>query len=342
VSYRYNGDGLITERSTGGKTTRYYYDDRGLLVAEGTVSSAGTVQITVGYVYDATGKLTARQMAAGESQLQSYVTNGHGDVTEIRDASGNVLNRYTYDIWGNAETTEETVPNVLRYAGEYWDEVTGLQYLRARWYDPSTARFINEYKVEGELTNPLSLNLYTYVENNPLIYTDPSGEAKRGEKNALEGLGSGSGSASGSAGMGRSSGGGFGGGGSRGGSGSSSSKPSTSNNGQSNNGIGKAVSIQRVGQWMSQSEYKAFVKTGTIPRTNVLTKGKGGYEKQANKGDVYVEFDIDSSLLILKDAELGWSLVKSKNQMQIKLAEKKGQPLPDPVGNNIKIVDIKK
>jgi len=246
VSYRYNGDGLMTERSTGGQTTRYYYDGRGLLVAEGTVGSTGAVQITVGYVYDATGKLTARQIA-GESQLQSYVTNGHGDVTEIRNASGNVLNRYTYDIWGNPETTEETVPNVLRYAGEYWDEVTGLQYLRARWYDPSTARFINEDTVEGELTNPLSLHLYTYVENNPLIYVDSSGESKRPAKNSLEGLASGSGSAS--AGAGRSSGGSFGGGGSKGGgrgssnSGSSSSKPSTSSSGQTSQGTGKINNV---------------------------------------------------------------------------------------------------
>ena len=42
-----------------------------------------------------------------------------------------------------------------------------------------------------------------------------------------------------------------------------------------------------------------------------------------------------------KDEKLGWSLVKSKNQTQIKLAEKKGQVLPDPIGTNIKHVDIK-
>lgn len=136
VSYRYNGDGLLTERSEGGQTTRYYYDDHGILIAEASVGSSGAVQTTVGYVYDAAGKLTARQIV-GENQLQYYVTNGHGDVTEIRDASGNILNQYTYDIWGNPETTKETVQNSLRYAGEYWDEVTGLQYLRARWYDPS-------------------------------------------------------------------------------------------------------------------------------------------------------------------------------------------------------------
>ncbi|WDQ32656.1 RHS repeat-associated core domain-containing protein [Paenibacillus marchantiae] len=232
------------------------------------------MQITVGYVYDATGKLTARQIA-GANQLQSYVTNGHGDVTEVRDASGNVLNRYTYDIWGNPETTEETVPNVLRYAGEYWDEVTGLQYLRARWYDPSTARFINEDTVEGELTNPLSLHLYTYVENNPLIYVDSSGESKRPAKNSLEGLASGSGSAS--AGAGRSSGGSFGGGGSKGGgrgsssSGSSSSKPSTSSNGQSSQGAAK------LSDSISSKAFKQiFKKWGK--------QGVDAFVKAANKG----------------------------------------------------------
>lgn len=51
--------------------------------------------------------------------------------------------------------------------------------MRARWYDPSVGRFINEDTYEGEINNPLSLNLYTYVVNNPLIYTDPSGHDHR-------------------------------------------------------------------------------------------------------------------------------------------------------------------
>jgi hypothetical protein len=50
-----------------------------------------------------------------------------------------------------------------------------LQYLRARWYDPSVGRFINEDSFEGQIDNPLSLNLYTYVHNNPLGFIDPSG-----------------------------------------------------------------------------------------------------------------------------------------------------------------------
>jgi RHS repeat-associated protein len=64
---------------------------------------------------------------------------------------------------------------VLRYAGEYWDDTTGLQYLRARWYDPGTARFMGEDTYQGEISNPQSLNGYAYVANNPLIYVDPSG-----------------------------------------------------------------------------------------------------------------------------------------------------------------------
>ncbi|MCY9583023.1 RHS repeat-associated core domain-containing protein, partial [Paenibacillus alvei] len=63
----------------------------------------------------------------------------------------------------------------FRYSGEYWDATTNLQYLRARWYDPSLGRFINEDTYEGELRTPLTLNLYTYVYNNPLAYIDPSG-----------------------------------------------------------------------------------------------------------------------------------------------------------------------
>jgi RHS repeat-associated protein len=63
------------------------------------------------------------------------------------------------------------------YAGEYFDSTTNLQYLRARWYDPSQGRFISEDQYAGDIKNPLSLNYYTYAENNPLKYVDPSGQA---------------------------------------------------------------------------------------------------------------------------------------------------------------------
>ena len=178
VTYSYNGDGLLYERTEGDQTTRYYYDEEAKLMAEAQVTS-GKAELTYAYIYDLYGQLWARQEKQ-TGKLEYYQLNGHGDVVGLVDDAGQVLNSYTYDIWGGPLTTEETVPNVLRYAGEYWDETAGLQYLRARWYDPGMARFIGEDTYEGELNDPLSQNLYSYVTNNPLKYVDPSGHASQG------------------------------------------------------------------------------------------------------------------------------------------------------------------
>ncbi|WP_198524665.1 RHS repeat-associated core domain-containing protein [Paenibacillus phocaensis] len=174
VSYIYNGDGLLYERVEGTNRTRYYYDEDAKLIAEANVNG-GTPSVTYTYLYDLSGRLWSRvDQATGE--VQYYQLNGHGDVVGLTDNQGNQLNTYTYDIWGNPETEEETVPNVFRYSGEYWDNTTDLQYLRARWYDPNAGRFVSKDPYEGSIDNPQSLNRYSYVANNPLIYTDPSGQ----------------------------------------------------------------------------------------------------------------------------------------------------------------------
>ncbi|TYQ14733.1 UNVERIFIED_CONTAM: RHS repeat-associated protein [Acetivibrio alkalicellulosi] len=65
--------------------------------------------------------------------------------------------------------------NPFRYCGEYFDEETGTIYLRARYYNPRVGRFISEDSFRGISNDALSLNLYTYVKNNPIRYIDPSG-----------------------------------------------------------------------------------------------------------------------------------------------------------------------
>ncbi|MFD2670652.1 RHS repeat-associated core domain-containing protein [Marinicrinis sediminis] len=91
--------------------------------------------------------------------------------------SGEIEYQYDYDIFGNPILTIETYSNAIRYAGEFYDEETGLYYLRARYYNAYTGRFISEDSYWGEDTNPLSLNLYTYAHNDPIRYIDPSGHA---------------------------------------------------------------------------------------------------------------------------------------------------------------------
>lgn len=114
--------------------------------------------------------LTALVQADG-TRLQ-HVTDGHGDVTKLVNGSGTVVVDYTYDAFGNQ--TEETEDiNPFRYAGEYWDEETGLIYLRARYYDAGIGSFTQEDPArDGE-------NWYVYCGGNPILYVDPSGMVLR-------------------------------------------------------------------------------------------------------------------------------------------------------------------
>ncbi|WP_240416786.1 S8 family serine peptidase [Paenibacillus periandrae] len=165
ISYSYNGDGLMVARTENGDTTKYYYDGN-QIIAEGSASGAFKARTVRGL------GLLARQDNVAKGY---YLSNGHGDVTELRSSTGSLLNAYTYDLWGNTLSTQEGMSNPFRYSSEYWDTSSQLQYLRARWYDPSMGRFINKDTYEGDISNPLSLNGYTYVENNPLSNIDPTG-----------------------------------------------------------------------------------------------------------------------------------------------------------------------
>jgi RHS repeat-associated protein len=149
-------------------STLYVNDLSGHLVAE----AENSPNITANYVWGPDRVLVKKEISGGEYY---YLYNGHGDVIQIVDKNGNVVNNYQYDEWGNILTSNETVSNPFKYAGEVYDSETGLYYLRARYYDPSIGRFLNEDTVEGQINNPLSLNIYTYCYNNPLIYSDPSG-----------------------------------------------------------------------------------------------------------------------------------------------------------------------
>lgn len=106
-----------------------------------------------------------------------YNLNGHGDVVSLSDSNGNIVAEYQYDAWGNilSQSGIMATINPYRYAGYRYDEITGLYYLTARYYNAGDGRFITKDTLEGKITNPLSLNLYTYTANNPLKCVDPSG-----------------------------------------------------------------------------------------------------------------------------------------------------------------------
>ena len=74
---------------------------------------------------------------------------------------------------------ENYTRNPYTYNGEYTDASTGNQYLRERYYSPETGNFFTEDSYLGSLLEPLERNLYTYEENDPVNYSDPSGHGIR-------------------------------------------------------------------------------------------------------------------------------------------------------------------
>ncbi|MFE1630924.1 RHS repeat-associated core domain-containing protein [Brevibacillus reuszeri] len=166
-TYTYYGDGLRASKTENGIQTKYVYLS-GKVIEELDAANASKARNIWG------NELVLRKdMSTGKSGYYHY--NSHGDVVAISDGTGQELNSYAYDTWGNVISKTEGMSNPYQYSGEPYDEKTGFYYLRARYYDPKVGRFISEDTYKGAVDNPLSLNRYAYVSNNPLRFVDPSG-----------------------------------------------------------------------------------------------------------------------------------------------------------------------
>jgi RHS repeat-associated protein len=202
AEYQYDGDDLrvgktVASSDNGYKkeSTEYVYD-RGSLVLElnGSADSsnaANTSDSTDNSGISGNGTVKARYVKGinyvarlDDKGNSSYICyNGHGDVVETVGAeNGQVENKYDYDEFGNAALTQEKYSMDIRYSGYQFDEETGSYYLKARYYDPNTARFTTEDTYTGEDDDSLSLNLYTYCSNDPVQYTDPTGHWQEGDE----------------------------------------------------------------------------------------------------------------------------------------------------------------
>ena len=104
-----------------------------------------------------------------------------GSVMVVADANGNMINRYAYLPFGDSNppniaaclsgTCGSGSGTAFGYAGYRYDPETGLYHAGARYYDPRLGRFIQPDPI-GQAGG---LNLYAYVQNDPLNATDPSG-----------------------------------------------------------------------------------------------------------------------------------------------------------------------
>ena len=172
ASYKYNASGLRYEKTVDGETINHVWDGSKQIVAD----------IIDGQFYEADCYIRGTNLVAkynyrngNKSEYTYYTHNAHGDVVNLTNADGEVTKKYTYDAFGVEKNIDDSDTNAFRYCGEYYDTETGTIYLRARYYNPINGRFTSRDTALGNPTDPLSLNLYTYCHNNPVLGVDPSG-----------------------------------------------------------------------------------------------------------------------------------------------------------------------
>ncbi|MCR2037679.1 DNRLRE domain-containing protein [Adlercreutzia caecimuris] len=108
----------------------------------------------------------------------TYLEDGQGSVSAVLDSAGAVSAAYRYSPWGEASGDVGELP-AYGYNGEEAAAGSGLQYLRARWYDASDGTFGSQDTYLGKTYDPSTLNRYAYAGGNPVTYADPTGHESR-------------------------------------------------------------------------------------------------------------------------------------------------------------------
>jgi RHS repeat-associated protein len=187
-TYQYDANGNMTQRPN--QTITYDYDNRPVSINRTTfiydysgqrVKKNSTIYI--GKHYECTNGNCTKYIFAGSSRIASktssntyyYHTDHLGSSSIITDNSGNKVEEIYYYPFGGTRLNQGSVNLKHKYTGQEEDPETGLYYYNARYYDPQLGRFISADSIVQEPDDPQSFNRYSYTRNNPLIYTDPTG-----------------------------------------------------------------------------------------------------------------------------------------------------------------------
>jgi RHS repeat-associated protein len=211
ASYAFDANGNTTSKTASGSATNYTWDYENRLTSVVLPGTGGTVTFkydgfgrrvqkaftqnstttTTNYLYDGANSVedvdqngnvlaryeqTANNIDEPLAQLRSgatsyYQADGLGSVTSLTSSAGTVANTYTYDSFGNLTASTGSLTNRFQYTGREFDSETNLYYLRARYFDPSSGRFLSEDPIKFGA----GINFYSYVKNQPIDFLDPYG-----------------------------------------------------------------------------------------------------------------------------------------------------------------------
>ena len=103
-----------------------------------------------------------------------YLTDEQGSVRYVLDAAGNVQNDYRYDAFDQRIAGQENIPNRLRYNAQIEDDLTGLYYLRARYYNTGIGRFTQEDVIYNDGLKSSKNAIYDPKSGKKFKYSDSS------------------------------------------------------------------------------------------------------------------------------------------------------------------------
>ena len=174
VQYCYNVDGKRSSKTVNGVKTEYLWDGEKLIYEEKGADH-------IWYLYNVDGEIIGFKQ---NDTVYYYEKDLLENVIGIYDAEKNLVVEYLYDargnvlnISGNQKLAEK---NPIHYRSYYYDNESGFYYLKARYYDPQTERFLNCDSLEDlstELEDNINFNLFQYAAGNPVKYMDESGES---------------------------------------------------------------------------------------------------------------------------------------------------------------------
>jgi len=179
ASYTYNALGQRSHKHTADGTTTYQYDQDGQLLSWTQYDPDGTAQHSQHYIWLEEMPVAVLNISNDNTEIL-YL---HPDHLETPRLATNAQQTIVWKLPPHqpfGEDPEHTDPDgdgqhthiALRFAGQIYDQETGLHYNWFRDYDPATGRYIESDPIglEG------GLNTYAYVGNHPLRYVDPTGE----------------------------------------------------------------------------------------------------------------------------------------------------------------------
>jgi RHS repeat-associated protein len=177
VDYSYDGNGYLATRTEGG-TTRDYVWNYALGLPSIAVEREAAVDQRY-YVHAPNGQLLYA-INADDTRLFFHFDEV-GNTTMLTDDAGTAVATYAYGPYGEPLGEAGSVENAFRWQGQsgvMHDATSGLFYVRARWFDPSTASFLSRDAVRP--SEPREVNPYTYARRDPLQWVDVTGASPIG------------------------------------------------------------------------------------------------------------------------------------------------------------------